>query len=112
MSNPYDNQNNGQYGYQQQGYPQNGQYGYQQQGYPQNGQYGYQQGVYQQTPPLHGGLMTLLVILTLFVPLVGVIAGFVNMKHESRKGQSVALVVVGFAMMAINFMLIAASGGF
>ena len=106
MSGSCNNQNNSQYGYQQ-GYPQNnGQYGYQQ-GYPQNnGQYGYPQ----QLPPLNGGLMALFIILTLLCPLVGVIAGFINMKHQSRKGQAVALVVVGFAMMAINFMLIVASG--
>lgn len=107
MSNQYGNQNNGQYGYQQDYSQNNNPYAYQQ-GYPQNnGQYEY----YQPTPPLHGGLMTLFVILTIFCPIVGVITGFVNMKHESRKSQSVALVVLGFVMMAVNFMLIMSGGG-
>jgi hypothetical protein len=48
-----------------------------------------------------GGAMTGLVIATLFIPLVGLIIGPMNMNKAARKGQGLALLIVGIVMVLV-----------
>ena len=54
----------------------------------------------------NGGVMTLLVIGTLIIPLIGIITGIVNLKHAERNGQSALLLILGLIAAAINFGII------
>lgn len=64
----------------------------------------------EQKPAFDGGVMTLLIIGTLLIPLVGLIAGAMNLKYPERNGQSQLLLGIGIVMMAINFYMMFGAG--
>ena len=46
-----------------------------------------------------GGMLALLIILTIFIPLVGIIAGIVGLTKEEKRGQGGLLLGLGIFMV-------------
>ena len=64
----------------------------------------------EQKPAFDGGMMTLLILGTIFIPLVGIIAGLLNLKYPERNGQSQLLLGIGIVNIALSFYLFSAAG--
>lgn len=99
---------------------QNAQPAQQQPTYPNQGGYPpYQQAPYQQTPyqdPYQPGVPAPkdkasigLIIVSLLIPIVGVILGIVNWKKTPNAAKT--YLIVGIVAWVINFIIVAASGG-
>lgn len=48
-----------------------------------------------------GGILALLIILTIFIPLVGIIAGIVGLTKEAKRSQGGILLGLGILMLII-----------
>lgn len=59
---------------------------------------------------LSDGAFIGLIIGALFIGLIGIIAGGVNMKHEARRGQAQVLLWVGVASLIIGLALVSSGG--
>ena len=56
------------------------------------------------------GAFVALIIATIFIPLVGIIVGAINLKHPPRRNQALALLWIGIGVIVL-FVLGTASGG-
>lgn len=56
----------------------------------------------EEKPSCDVGIFVLLIVATLFIPLVGLIVGSMNLKYPERNGQSILLIVIGIIMMLFN----------
>lgn len=61
-----------------------------------------------QPPPWTAGSFGLLIVLSLFVPIVGFVVGATNVKHQSRQAQGWTLIVVALVNFLLFFTLFAA----
>lgn len=66
---------------------------------------------FQTKQPFGVGAMIGLILLTIFIPLVGIIVGAVNLKYEERKGQAMALLITGIILMIIYIISYATKPG-
>jgi hypothetical protein len=56
--------------------------------------------------PFSGGAFAALLIATLFIPLIGIIVGAVNLKIPARRGQAQGLLWVGIASFVLGFIIL------
>jgi TIR domain/Protein of unknown function (DUF2510) len=56
--------------------------------------------------PFSGGAYAALIVATLFVGIVGVIVGAINLKHPGRRGQAQLLLWLGIASMIVGYLLV------